>query len=318
LRSTITTLVFGLLFSALAPWAPAGDPPSDGKDVVVITIGPRKITAAEFEKKIDLLPPQHKAFYKGAGKRQFANELVRLDLLVGEAIRRKLDENPDIKEQLELARSNILAAAALRALESGIGASDVEVEKFYNEHKREFEEIRTRHILIRGASSILPAESGAKVLTDVEAKAKAEDLRKQILQGADFAQLAQKNSDDPTTAPQGGDMGFLKRGKQVPPFEAAAFALEPGQVSEVVSTPFGFHIIKVEARKTLADQREAVAARVRQAKVSEKVSDLVKQLNPIINESYFHSDHPGEAIPAWNVPARSKTGAGAPPPEKKP
>lgn len=81
------------------------------------------------------------------------------------------------------------------------------------------------------------------------AKAKAEGLLAQIKAGADFAKLAQENSEDPGSAANGGDLGYFGKGKMVPEFENAAFALQVGQVSELVRTVYGFHIIKVIDKK---------------------------------------------------------------------
>ena len=90
---------------------------------------------------------------------------------------------------------------------------------------------------------------GQKDLTDAEALAKALEIRQKILQGADFAALALAESDDPISRSKGGELGFLKPGQMVPSFDDAAFALPTGQISQPVKTPFGYHLIKVEARK---------------------------------------------------------------------
>jgi len=81
------------------------------------------------------------------------------------------------------------------------------------------------------------------------AKKKAEDLLTQIKAGADFAKLAQENSEDPGSAANGGDLGYFGKGKMVPEFETAVFSLQVGQVSELVRTVYGFHIIKVTDKK---------------------------------------------------------------------
>jgi peptidyl-prolyl cis-trans isomerase C len=83
---------------------------------------------------------------------------------------------------------------------------------------------------------------------DAAAKEKAENLLEQIKAGADFAQLAKENSDGPS-APKGGDIGFGRRQSWVAPFSDAAFALQTGQVSDIVKTQYGYHIIKVTDRK---------------------------------------------------------------------
>lgn len=123
--------------------------------------------------------------------------------------------------------------------------SDADIQNYYNQHQAQYqvkEQVRVRHILIAA-----PAGDAAK---GSAAKAKAEDLLKQIKGGANFADLATKNSDDPGSKTQGGELGFLDRGKTVPEFDKAAFALGAGQTSDVIKTQFGYHILQVEEKKT--------------------------------------------------------------------
>jgi peptidyl-prolyl cis-trans isomerase D len=124
--------------------------------------------------------------------------------------------------------------------------TDAEVQTYYNQHQDQFqvkEQVKVRHILIA-------VPSGADSKTDAAAKAKAEDLLKQIKSGGNFADLASKNSDDPGSKVQGGELGWLDRGKTVPEFDKAAFTLAPGQTSDVIKTQFGYHILQVEDKKT--------------------------------------------------------------------
>jgi len=124
--------------------------------------------------------------------------------------------------------------------------SDADIQAYYNAHKDQYqvkEQVKVRHILIA-----VPA--GADSKTDAAAKAKAEDLLKQIKSGGNFADLAAKNSDDPGSKTQGGELGWMDRGKTVPEFDKAAFTLAPGQTSDLVKTQFGYHILQVEEKKT--------------------------------------------------------------------
>src|SRR5882757_8247490 len=124
--------------------------------------------------------------------------------------------------------------------------SDAEVQAYYNQHQAQYqikEQVKVRHILIS-----VPA--GADSKTDAAAKAKAEDILKQIKSGGNFADLASKNSDDPGSKATGGELGWLDRGKTVPEFDKAAFTLAPGQTSDLVKTQFGYHILQVEEKKT--------------------------------------------------------------------
>jgi len=124
--------------------------------------------------------------------------------------------------------------------------SDAEVQAYYNQHHDQYEvkdQVKVRHILIA-------VPSGADAKTDAAAKAKAEDLLKQIKSGGNFAELASKNSDDPGSKAQGGELGWLDHGKTVPEFDKTAFSLAPGQTSDVIKTQFGYHILQVEDKKT--------------------------------------------------------------------
>jgi peptidyl-prolyl cis-trans isomerase D len=124
--------------------------------------------------------------------------------------------------------------------------SDADIQAYYNAHKDQYqvkEQAKVRHILIA-----VPAGADAK--TDAAAKAKAEDILKQIKSGGNFAELASKNSDDPGSKTQGGELGWLDPGKTVPEFDKAAFSLPIGQVSDLIKTQFGYHIMQVEDRKT--------------------------------------------------------------------
>ncbi len=124
--------------------------------------------------------------------------------------------------------------------------SDADVQAYYNAHQDQYqvkEQVKVRHILIA-------VPSGADSKTDAAAKAKAEDLLKQIKIGGNFADLASKNSDDPGSKVQGGELGWLDRGKTVPEFDKAAFTLSPGQTSDLIKTQFGYHILQVEEKKT--------------------------------------------------------------------
>jgi peptidyl-prolyl cis-trans isomerase D len=123
--------------------------------------------------------------------------------------------------------------------------SDADIQKYYTDHSADYqvkEQVKVRHILIA-----VPQGSDAKA--DAAAKAKAEDILKQIKAGGDFAKLAAANSDDPGSKTQGGELGWLDRGKTVPEFDKMAFSLKPGQTSDLVKTQFGYHIIQTEEKK---------------------------------------------------------------------
>ena len=126
--------------------------------------------------------------------------------------------------------------------------SQQEIQQYFNAHQSEYsvpEQARSRHILIKVAP-------GADAKTDAAAKAKAEGLLKQIQGGANFADLARKNSED-SSKDQGGELGFFKRGATVPEFEKALFGQKIGD-TQIVKSQFGYHILQVEERQTAHSQ----------------------------------------------------------------
>jgi peptidyl-prolyl cis-trans isomerase D len=127
--------------------------------------------------------------------------------------------------------------------------SQQEIQQYFTLHQSEYtipEQARSRHILIKVAP-------GADAKTDAAAKAKAEGILKQIQGGANFADLAKKNSDDPGSKNSGGELGFAKRGTMVPEFENALFSQKIGD-TKIVKSQFGYHIIQVEERQTARSQ----------------------------------------------------------------
>jgi peptidyl-prolyl cis-trans isomerase C len=129
-----------------------------------------------------------------------------------------------------------------------INVTEEDAQKYYSENKSQFEtpeQVRASHILINSDTTAPDSDPNQ---AKAKAKQKAEDLLKQIKEGADFAELAKANSTCPSAA-KGGDLDFFTRGRMVPPFEKAAFKLNVGQISEVVETRFGYHVIKVTDKK---------------------------------------------------------------------
>lgn len=152
---------------------------------------------------------------------------------------------------------------------------DGEVKAFYDEHvarKQVEEEVRARHIL-------------------VESKAKAQELHQKLLQGADFAELARQNTEDPGSKDQGGDLGFFVKGQMVPPFEEAAFALKPGEVSQPFETQFGWHIVKLDARRERkAPSFEQIKTRLKAAVIHFKAQQIVLDLRSKAKIEYVDAD----------------------------
>ncbi|PJC75406.1 MAG: hypothetical protein CO012_03385 [Syntrophobacterales bacterium CG_4_8_14_3_um_filter_49_14] len=172
----------------------------------------------------------------------------------------------------------------LSSLGGKVKPTEEEITKFYQKNKDKFkipETVHARHILIAKT----PADNDK---TKTEKRAKAEDLRKQLLAGADFADLARKNSDYPSKE-NGGDLGMISRGQMVKPFEDAAFSQKKDAIGPVVETDFGYHIIQVlqhnEPQTVNLDEKtkKDIASFLEREKMQEAFASLVKKLRAKAN-----------------------------------
>jgi parvulin-like peptidyl-prolyl isomerase len=267
---------------------------------VVLSIGEEKITAAEIEEFIRTLPPQYQAFYGGAGKYLLPQYIIARKVLSAEALKLKLDQQPAVTRALETAREGVLADAARRHFLQSTVASEPELRELYQRDKRLSEEIRIGHILIRTENAPLKQDAPSQpALPEAEAQKKLEDIRKRILAGTDFAQMAKQYSEDTATAASGGDMGVLQRDKVVPPIVNAADSLEPGQVSEIMRTPSGLEIIKVESKRTKSfeEAKPTLETALRESKYAELVERMMKNYHTFIDQEFFAAPSAKQASP---------------------
>lgn len=163
--------------------------------------------------------------------------------------------------------------------ENKVTVDPAEVARYYNQHQDEYrlpERARVRHILIKTPA---PGPDGKVDQKAVDAaRAKAEDILKQIKAGTDFAELAKKSSQDPGSADKGGELGWIVKGQTVPEFEKTAFSQNPGQTSGIVQTSYGFHIIQTEEKSAAGlKPLSEVRASIENVLKGQKASELVTQ-----------------------------------------
>jgi peptidyl-prolyl cis-trans isomerase C len=266
--------------------------PAVPPDRVVITVGDVKITAAQFDQLVESLPEQYRAMARTTGRKQFGDNIVQILVLAQEGQRRKINETTEYKTLASFQQSNVLAALAVEAMRKDVKVDEADLRKYYDQHKSEYEQVHGAHILVRFQGSQVPLRPGLKDLTDAEALAKAKDLRAQILAGADFADLAKKESDDIGSGNNGGDLGTFKHGQMVPSFEEAAFKLKPGELSEPIKTQFGYHLIKVQTHdaKSFEDVRAEVEAKVKPDALKTAVDALGKKSPAVFDPEFFRLD----------------------------
>ncbi|MGH9407891.1 MAG: peptidyl-prolyl cis-trans isomerase [Vicinamibacterales bacterium] len=186
-----------------------------------------------------------------------------------------------------------------QALEEHQTVTGQQIERYYNDNIQQFstpEEVRASHILLKTDGK-----------NDDDVKKQAEDILKRAKAGEDFAALAKKYSQDDASAKKGGDLDFFPRGQMDPAFEKAAFALQPGQISDLVKSQFGFHIIKVTDKKAattksladvrgqIEDQLKLQAAQADAQKLADQVASELKKPADFENVARAHGLQTGES-----------------------
>ena len=159
-----------------------------------------------------------------------------------------------------------------------------EMISYYNQHREDYrrqEEVKASHILIKVPAS---ADGKADPKTDAAAKQKAEDILKKLKAGADFAETAKKESQDTASAISGGSLGWFQRGAMVPEFDKVAFSLPVGQMSDLVKTQFGYHIIKVVDKHsagvpTFEEVKDKIEPMLKQQKAQQQAQKLADTVN---------------------------------------
>jgi parvulin-like peptidyl-prolyl isomerase len=284
-----TAIIFSqLLLNGQTP-APPKPLLEQASDPVVLMIGATKVTKGEYEHFINSLPPQIQTEAKGPNKRKVAEQYAELRLMAEEARKRKIDQTPAAKVQMSFQVDQMLAQMLFRDLQTTVKMDEAAVQKYYNEHKNEYEEVKARHILVRFKDSRVPLREGQKELSDPEALAKSQELKKKLDAGADFAALAKTDSDDTGTGAQGGDLGKFGRGQMVPEFDTAAFVQPIGKVGEPVRSAFGYHLIMVEDRKskTIVDMKDQIEKQLRPELAKQEVEAIKKANSISVDDTYF-------------------------------
>jgi peptidyl-prolyl cis-trans isomerase C len=214
--------------------------------------------------------------------------LIDMKIVSKAAEDKKIENSDDFKKRMAFTRNRLLMDSLL-ASEGKAATTDEAMKKVYEEAAKQIsgeQEVHARHILVE---------------TEDEAKAIKAELEK----GADFAELAKKKSKDPG-ASDGGDLGFFTKEQMVPEFSAVAFALEPGKISDPVKSQFGWHIIKVEEKRSrkapdfdqVKSQIETYVTRKAQADYVAKLREAAKVERMDKPEETAKSDTKPDAAPA--------------------
>jgi peptidyl-prolyl cis-trans isomerase C len=241
-------------------------PSKDAK--VIATVNGAKITSDDFDREVKALPEYIRAMAETPqGKKEMIDTLVMRELIMQQAAKDGVDKSKDVEEKLaELKKRIVVDTYLKKKVETESKISDEELKKFYDQNLDKFksgEQIRASHILVK---------------SEQEAQAVLDQLKK----GGNFEELAKTKSAD-TSAAKGGDLGWFGKGNMVPAFEKAAFNLKEGQLSGIVKSDFGYHIIKLTGKRaagtrSLDEVKEQIKAAIMPQKQQQVFMKLKEDL----------------------------------------
>jgi peptidyl-prolyl cis-trans isomerase C len=263
---------------AAAP-SSGGASSSSAPGEAVATYKGHTLTSGQVTQELERLPAPSRTYLAAPDrKRQFVENLVMNDLLFQEGEKQGFDRDAEVERQVADLRKRLVVQRVMKQYQTPPTITDEMVKAQYDQNPDLYSttQIRASHILVKDEN---------------EAKAILAELR---ANPEKFADLAREKSVDTTSAKKGGDLGMFGQGRMVPDFERAAFALKPGEISDVVKTQYGFHIITVTERKDgdakpFDQVKEQIRATLRNKGLQEQVQghfdDLKKQADLKIDDA---------------------------------
>ncbi|MBN1635936.1 MAG: peptidylprolyl isomerase [Deltaproteobacteria bacterium] len=250
---------------------------------VVARVGDAVILDSDLDALLANVPEQYRERYKSPKvQKEVLERLVDVKMLAWEARKRGLDAKPEVKLKIEYLIDQILAKELEADVTENAAVEEDEITAYYNDNTDKFStplRIKVRHIL-------------------VDTQEEAVDVLGRIQKGEDFAELAKTLSKCPS-AKKGGDLGWISKGRMDPVFEKAAFEMEKDEISDVVKSSFGFHIIQVQDKKPatvkeLSEVKSSIERILKQESMEDALEQLkakIKQEITIsINEEHFTED----------------------------
>ena len=248
MRSKVLFSIAAAAVFSVSLWAAA----APTKDEVLLKNSLAAVTVGDYETELSRLPEDLRSGVELSAPRisQILSNILVIKTLAAEAMQKKMDEDPETKRLLKWANEKNLAmlrmekivAEGQAAVNSKATDFDVRAREIYKTEQDKYKEppmTRASHVLV-----------DFKTRTKEEALKRAQEVRKLAVEGKPFADLAKEYSDDPSAKQNQGDLGFFTATQMVKPFADAAFALDkPGAISEVVESPFGYHVILLQEKK---------------------------------------------------------------------
>jgi peptidyl-prolyl cis-trans isomerase C len=295
----VTVVVARTVYVTVTAAAPAAvittitTPPVLTTNVVAI-VGNEALTVEDFRRAFPGPALEQLPEYLRREVKTFIDQMINNRVLAHAALREDYTHKPEFQRDLDAAVAQVKMRYLYEEKIAGPSkAGDADIAAYYKEHEAEFtvpERVRARHILVEVQPGALPAEQS-------NAWQKAQHLRRRVMEGEDFAQLAAQESSCPSRS-KGGDLDFFTRGQMAPAFEAAAFGLERNEISPVVQTEFGYHIIQLTdrmppRRRTLQEARDDIRSTLEQQRERARYEALLATLTntyPVIRNERVIQD----------------------------
>ncbi|MEI6213990.1 MAG: peptidylprolyl isomerase [Desulfuromonadales bacterium] len=270
LKLVAVTFCVAALFGCQGKQADGTKSDAKKEGPVLAEVNSGSITVGDFERELKNLPEYLKAMADTPqGRKEMLDTMVIRELILQQAAKDGLDKGQELEEKLQDLKKRLVVETFLKKkVESESKVSDEDMKKFYDQNKDKFktgEQIKASHILLKDEKE-------------------AKGILAQIKAGGNFEELAKKHSAD-SSAAKGGDLGWFGQGSMVPAFEKAAMALKEGQVSDVVKSDFGFHIIKLTGKRAagirpfeeVKDQIKGAIMPSKQQEVFQKIKEELKK-----------------------------------------
>jgi peptidyl-prolyl cis-trans isomerase C len=275
-------------------------PPTVAADTVVAEINGKKYTKAEMDKVIAMLPAQYQTI--ALLQPQLLSQVFLMQHLAEEAEKAGLDQKEPLKSALQLQRMQALSTAELSDIRNTMMVPEAEEQQYYRENQDKFKEVNVRVIRISfAAPNAKPPADGKQPLTEAEAKAKIEEIAKQVQGGADFGKLAHDVSDEKASAAKDGDFGVITPDSAYPQaIKNAVFALKQGEVSAPIKEANSFYLVRAEQiqEKSFNQSVMQILDTLKQTKFQQWLKGVQAQYNvKIENPAYFAPRVPASVQP---------------------
>jgi parvulin-like peptidyl-prolyl isomerase len=250
-------------------------------DPVLGQAGDYVIKKSDVDRMLAYYPAEtRKQLRENPGEMQtLVQRVLEIKILADVARKEKFDRNPQVKKQLDYVADDFLSREYLaKVVMPAATLTEADLKEYYARNRQSLsvpEQVRARHILFK----VDPAASQDEKNKTLD---RARDVLKRLQAGEDFAGLAAAHSDDRESGAKGGDLGYFTAGRMVPEFEDAAFYTNPGEISDIVETKYGFHIIKVEdlieaRERSFEEMKDYIKEKLHRQLVMFKVQKFIRQ-----------------------------------------